>query len=137
MAYWDLREAVKKQFPVSAGHDPFVEDRQYAPVGVLPYESSQTLLEGDYGGWDLIFKEGVASSVAYDIDPCSDQRLTRGVKGQFVDNEAAECLARHIYPLPEGACGQEDRMDIVSELIQEYRPGGIALSVDRVWDLVP
>jgi hypothetical protein len=45
MAYWDVWQAFQEKLAISTGHDPFVQHRQYSPIGIISDQTSHALFK--------------------------------------------------------------------------------------------
>ena len=65
-------------------------------------QASKALLERDGGLGHLVIEERVAARLLQGLDASPDHRVARHRKGQLINDNAAQLLALHIDPLPEG-----------------------------------
>jgi len=120
-------KTLKKEMAIAARPHPHIKHGKHSAIRAVSDQAPQSLLEADDRGRKLIVHEGIRSLAANPVNSSGDQWISRRVKGEFVNNEAAKRLSWNIHPLPEGACSEEYGMDVCSELIKEYGFGRIAL----------
>src|ERR1700761_6851143 len=125
-------EGVEEGGAVAGGADARVEEHEDAAVGERANEAAEALLEGDDGLRDLEVVEGVAAGGGDGIGACLHDGVGRDGEREFVDDDAGELLALHVYALPEGARAEEDGVGGFAELLQKEMTWGGALQEQRV-----
>ena len=87
----------------------------------------EPLPELEHGRGEHVLAEPVA---AERVDPLAarlDQRLVRSRERQLVDHEQRERLAGHVDPLPERRGGDEHRVDLLAEALEQPLARRLAL----------
>jgi hypothetical protein len=127
-------KALKEETTVAARHHPHIENGKHSPIRTVPDQPPQSLLECNDGSRKLIVHEGIAALAANPVDSRRHQRISRGVEWKLVNDEAAECFAGDIHPVPERTGGKKHRVGVGTELLKQNGLGGISLFEKGVGD---
>src|SRR5438067_1195651 len=102
-----IRQAVEKHLTVALLRDPVIQKDQHAAIALAANQPAESLFQSDSRLRDLVIVERVPPRVANTLDARVDHRIVRHREWQFIYDNAAQLLARHIDSLPKGRGGEE------------------------------
>src|SRR5579862_927948 len=91
-----VRQTIKKYLSVSLLRDPVIEQRKHSPVGPRSDQPAEALLQGNGRLRDLVIVKGIPASLTYIADPRFHHGIVGHRKGQLIDDNAAQLLARDV-----------------------------------------
>jgi hypothetical protein len=99
---------------------------------MAPDQAAEPLAELEDGGGDRVLAEPVPTSSRDTFAPGLDERISGRRERKLVDHEQRERLALDVDALPERGGGEQNRVDLVSELLEQPLARGISLAQNRV-----
>src|SRR5208283_2794184 len=102
------RQAVEKDLAVALLNDSGVEQSQHAAVRPRPDQAAKPLLQRNRRLGNLIVVKGIASGLAHAANPRFHHGVVGYRKGQLIDDNAAQLVARNVNALPERRSGKQN-----------------------------
>ena len=91
-------------------------------------EAPEALAELEDRRRERVLGEPVSTLLRDPLAARLDERIARRGERQLVDHEQGERLPLNVHALPERRGGEEDRVDVVSEALEQALPRSVALT---------